>query len=61
MEKAKEKKSYTAPVVRSVAFQIEKGFFGSPEGSTTPQTTNFFNESYREGQDIDGNIFGSTF
>lgn len=31
MEKAKEKKSYTAPVVRSVSFKVEQGFAGSPE------------------------------
>lgn len=34
METIKEKKAYLAPVVKSVSFQVEKGFAGSPEGST---------------------------
>lgn len=54
-----EKKGYLAPVVKSVSFKVEKGFDNSQ--SLAPLRLGGGNEAYTQGQDIDGNIFGSTF
>lgn len=62
-QKNKKQNNYVAPVVKVVAFQIEKGFAGSPEGSNTPLWMNESNsnESYTNGSDVDGNYFGTAF
>lgn len=41
-----QKQAYVAPVVRSVAFKVERGFAGSNEIFTTPINPTLENVSY---------------
>lgn len=63
MKELKEKKAYSAPIVRSVSFMVEQGFAGSPESNIPPffntttnsQTESWLHDSQRD--DVSGSFF----
>lgn len=64
MKELKEKKAYSAPIVRSVSFMVEQGFAGSdsPGGNipffnttTNSQTESWLHDSQRD--DVSGSFF----
>lgn len=62
MKELKGKKTYSAPIVRSVSFMVEQGFAGSPEGNipffnttTNSQTESWLHDSQRD--DVSGSFF----